>query len=230
MIFFTLFLWDCDWDICPVFEIKLCHVKMHSTLHIVSWEPEGRYQYSEMFQWEPEGRYCCTIAIVPFWFSMEHLWVVIVPFWLSTDDIMKLGHESKWVQFQTIQSNSLNFIDLVHASLHIWRNVVWNWLQTKCVANFQVGPICLKCDKTEWESWKLKSLTLVDHWQSWMKHDEIHWGAVVAHWIRPGTLNREVPGSNLLAAAVVMVGKALCPHCLVSWKGLKAFGPLVAGL
>ena len=28
-------------------------------------------------------------------------------------------------------------------------------------------------------------------------------GAVVAQWIRPHTLNREVPGLNLLAAAVV---------------------------
>ena len=30
---------------------------------IVSWEPEGRYQYSKMFSWEPEGRYCCTMSI-----------------------------------------------------------------------------------------------------------------------------------------------------------------------
>ena len=49
----------------------------------------------------------------------------------------------------------------------------------------------------------------------------------MAQWIRPWTLNREVPGSNLLAAAVVPLGKALYPHCLVLWKGLKAIGPLV---
>ena len=36
--------------------------------------------------------------------------------------------------------------------------------------------------------------------------------AVVAQWIRPQTLNREVPGSNLLASAVVPLGKALYPH------------------
>ena len=34
-------------------------------------------------------------------------------------------------------------------------------------------------------------------------------GAVVAQWIRPQTLNCEVPGLNLLAAAVVPLGKAL---------------------
>ena len=54
--------------------------------------------------------------------------------------------------------------------------------------------------------------------------------AFVAQWIRPQTLNREVPGSNLLAAAVVPLGKALYPHCLVSRKGLKPIGPLVACL
>ena len=51
---------------------------------------------------------------------------------------------------------------------------------------------------------------------------------VVAQWIRPLTLNHEVPGSNLLAAPVVPSGKALYPHCLVSQKGLNAIGPLVA--
>ena len=38
----------------------------------------------------------------------------------------------------------------------------------------------------------------------------------------------EVPGSNLLAAAVVPLGKAVYPHCLVPRKGLKAIDPLVA--
>ena len=37
-----------------------------------------------MFCWEPEGRYhhrLCT-AIVAFWFSTEHPWIMIMPFWL----------------------------------------------------------------------------------------------------------------------------------------------------
>ena len=57
-------------------------------------------------------------------------------------------------------------------------------------------------------------------------------GAVMAQWIRPRTLNREVPSSNLLAAAVCIVpsGKALYPHCPVPRKGLKVIGPLVACL
>ena len=54
-------------------------------------------------------------------------------------------------------------------------------------------------------------------------------GAVVAQWIRPRTLNSEVPGLNLLAAAVPL-GKALYPHCLVPRKGLKVVGTLVACL
>ena len=52
----------------------------------------------------------------------------------------------------------------------------------------------------------------------------------MAQWIRPQTLNCEVPGSNLLAVAVVPLGKALYPHCLVPRKGLKAVGPPVACL
>ena len=40
----------------------------------------------------------------------------------------------------------------------------------------------------------------------------------------------EVPGSNLLAPAPVPLGRALYPHCLVSRKGLKAVGTLVACL
>ena len=52
----------------------------------------------------------------------------------------------------------------------------------------------------------------------------------MAQWIRPQTLNREVPGLNLLAAAVVPLGNALYPHCLVPQKALKAVGPLVAYL
>ena len=38
--------------------------------------------------------------------------------------------------------------------------------------------------------------------------------SVVVQWIRPLTLNSEVP-----------LGKALYPHCLVPWKGLKTVGP-----
>ena len=62
-----------------------------------------------------------------------------------------------------------------------------------------------------------------------IKHIDVWW-AVVAQWIRPQTLNCEVPSLNMLATAVVPLGKTLYPHCLVSWKGLKAVGPLVACL
>ena len=27
------------------------------------------------------------MGLVPFWFSMEHLWILIAPFWLSTDEM-----------------------------------------------------------------------------------------------------------------------------------------------
>ena len=52
----------------------------------------------------------------------------------------------------------------------------------------------------------------------------------MAQWIRPQTLSREVPDSNLQAVTDVPLGKALYPHCLVPRKGLKAVGPQVACL
>ena len=52
----------------------------------------------------------------------------------------------------------------------------------------------------------------------------------MAQWIRPQTRNREVPGSDLLAAAVVPLGRACYPLCVVPRKGHKAVGPLVACL
>ena len=47
----------------------------------------------------------------------------------------------------------------------------------------------------------------------------------MAQWIKPLTPNHGVPGSNLMAAAVVPLEKAFIPR-----KGLKAVGPLVACL
>ena len=53
----------------------------------------------------------------------------------------------------------------------------------------------------------------------------------MAQWIRPRTLNREVPGSNLLAAAVVPLGTGtLSSLPSPSERSLKAVSPLVACL
>ena len=49
-------------------------------------------------------------------------------------------------------------------------------------------------------------------------------GTVVAQWIRPWTLNQEVAGSNRLAVAVLLLGKALAKAlspCLAPQRGLK---------
>ena len=50
----------------------------------------------------------------------------------------------------------------------------------------------------------------------------------MAQWIRPWTLNQEVPVSNPHAMAVVTLDKAPHSHCLLLWKELKVFSPLVA--
>ena len=73
--------------------------------YIASWEEEGCHHYSKMFRWEPEGSYCHRhgTAIVPFWFSMAHLWILIAPFWLSTDDIM---FSQAWASYMYVSAKS----------------------------------------------------------------------------------------------------------------------------
>ena len=58
---------------------------------IISWEPEGHFQYSMMSRWEPEGRYGCaeSTAIAPFWFSTQHCRTALTPFWFSANDALK---------------------------------------------------------------------------------------------------------------------------------------------
>ena len=51
--------------------------------NIVSWEPEGRYQYSKIFRWVPQGCYCCSKSMV-----------ILAPFWLSTDDTKSVVKQS----------------------------------------------------------------------------------------------------------------------------------------
>ena len=52
----------------------------------------------------------------------------------------------------------------------------------------------------------------------------------VAQWIRPQTLSHEVSGLNLLAVAVVPLGKALYPHCLMPSPSEEDLKPLVPWL
>ena len=79
------------WNVCAIdyWIVRVYCFKKHK-VNVVSWEPEGRYCSSKMFHWEPEEHYFCTksIAIAPFWVSMEHLWSAIAPFWLSADDVL----------------------------------------------------------------------------------------------------------------------------------------------
>ena len=69
-------------------EKKACKWRTNWLVKLL-WMKKGkichRQSCSMMFHWEPEGRY----HIVPFWFSMEHHWIVTMPFWLSTDDVYR---------------------------------------------------------------------------------------------------------------------------------------------
>ena len=53
---------------------------------------------------------CCTMSmlIVPFWFSMKHLWIeIIAPFWLSTDDTTWFLHVHQYVTERCFSSSLL---------------------------------------------------------------------------------------------------------------------------
>ena len=65
-------------------------------------------------------------------------------------------------------------------------------------------------------------MSLVKKEKRLLFHNQSSQRAVVAQWIRPWTLNHEVPSSNPFAMAVVPLVKALYPHCLVPRKGLEA--------
>ena len=103
---------------------------------VVGWEILGGC-VEDIASWEPEGCYCCTksMVIAPFWFSMEHLWIMIAPFWLSTDDIL-LSMSSA-----LIRSNHTQRVILIKSRLEIFLYVTKNrfqevdWNQTVEISN-----------------------------------------------------------------------------------------------
>ena len=113
-----------------------------------------------------------------------------------------------------------------------------NLLSIWCFAEFMQIHTCMAGSKSMLTVWTDPEHYSLPRWTRIILHKNLvkqHtctriWEAVVAQWIRPQTLSREVPSSNLLAAAVVPLGMALYSHCLVPWKGLKTIGPLVACL
>ena len=62
-----------------------------------------------MFRWETEGRHRCTkcVAIVPLWFSMEHLWPALMPVWLLTDNMFMREMSEDWLAVNRFEATSL---------------------------------------------------------------------------------------------------------------------------
>ena len=115
---------------------------------------------------------------------------------------------------------------------HRRKSPVERWTTVNCLLALRIYQL-FKKEYDEQSPPKKKQTKKTKKQQQQHKNNRtfsINRGAVVAQWIRPRTINHEVPGSNLLAAAVVPLGKALYPHCLVPRKGLKAVGLLVACL
>ena len=108
---------------------------------------KGAIKIKRFSHWEPEGRYRCkkSMVIAPFWFSVEHLWIVIAPFWLSNDEVMStLCHTiehivyivDKQVLMKSVKQSQFDFIqvDLIieffiqHASWGHRPNIAWNFM------------------------------------------------------------------------------------------------------
>ena len=102
-----------------------------SLFNDVPLRTRGHYHYSMMFHWEPERCYCHRLytAIVPFWFSKEHHWIVITPFWLSIDNMMEYDGRkmeySSCMQFMDIREGreSRNRFEEVYEKMTKHRNI-----------------------------------------------------------------------------------------------------------
>ena len=90
--------------------------------YIFSWEPRGRHhQLSVMFPWEQKGSYRCTksMAIAPFWFSMEHQWTALTPFWFSADDITN----NNLLKYSNVILKSIRVMSCRHTTLSVKINL-----------------------------------------------------------------------------------------------------------
>ena len=115
---------------------------------------------------------------------------------------------------------------------HTWGDVMTEWMRPQTLireihgSNPNVGMTYLR----SCHSWVDETMDSYSRDPRFESHDMTYlWSCpCIIEWRRLRT--REVLCSNLLMAAVVPLGKALYPHCLVPRIGLKAVGPLVAKL
>ena len=89
---------------------ECCYIQQHGAHRQLRARKALKYQYSKMC-WDPEGHYCCikSIAIVPFWFSMEHLWILIAPFWYSVEHLWTLMIVPFWLSTDDMSCASSYF-------------------------------------------------------------------------------------------------------------------------
>ena len=181
---------------------------------IVSWEPEGRYQYSKMFRWEPEGRHCCKkpMAIAPFWFSTEHGWTVLTPFWFSADDMY-------WTPGTTLTS-CLKFHDAININIPTQHAGARLSQYTPGTPNSHPFESALEFHLMYFENlnivmiYNFPNVTSVQGGVRFINPLKTNPEYNLAEQLEPRTSIPAVPGSSP-GPAVAPLGKALYPHCLV---------------
>ena len=95
-------------------------------LSIISWEPEGHYQYSKMFRWEPEGHYHCINSIWgPFTLAKTKIQKTWVFCWTvytarNTHNIQGFWHEKRMREKTRISYLCFGKWCACTTSLYLW--------------------------------------------------------------------------------------------------------------
>ena len=121
----------------------------------------------------------------------------------KADVLWYLGHG----EMMHFSKDWWKFIQIHNTTLYIYMISMGPHLPTSTKKNY--GNVAL-LHKLAFSTGNIQWQLRWNPWY-WLMHFSKDWwkGAVVAQWIRPRTLNREVPGSNLLAVAVLPLGNAL---------------------
>ena len=54
-----------------------------------------------------------SMVIVPFWFWMEHCWIVLTPFWLSADDMEIYRKQARWKLYTNVYIQNLHDLNCI---------------------------------------------------------------------------------------------------------------------
>ena len=123
---------------------------------------KGVIVIQRFFHCEPEGRYRCTkfLAIAPFWFSTEYLWIAITPFWFSAGDISFIKFSFPHLRAKASFLLYSNSPETLCSHAKCWRHCLTLWrLDFKKWLNFDVCFVW-RCSDASINSQEYKSFDI----------------------------------------------------------------------